>query len=181
MLPLIRSGFVSIGDNAEEVGHIMTSQSTLIGALLATSQWSPERSQARNALLDASTSRTTPPKPTECLQTNIEVDLLDLRHLIRSGYRSVAGKLGPFRAVKTGLGERPKKRGSPEEQNIYRRIQSFYCSIIMTIYCVCCDFQQDLKIITVYLVKERALEAVQAAPDQVSDAYGRRAEQKNTE
>jgi hypothetical protein len=59
--------------------------------------------------------------------------LLDLRHLIRSGYRSVAGKLGPFRAVKTGLGERPKKRGSPEEQNIYRRIQSFYCSIIMTI------------------------------------------------
>jgi hypothetical protein len=40
--------------------------------------------------------------------------LLDLRHLIRSGYKSVAGKLGPFRAVKTGLGERPKKRGSPE-------------------------------------------------------------------
>jgi hypothetical protein len=28
----------------------------------------------------------------------------------------VAGKLGPFRAVKTGLGERPKKRGSPEEE-----------------------------------------------------------------
>jgi hypothetical protein len=25
----------------------------------------------------------------------------------------VAGKLGPFRAVKTGLGERPKKRGFP--------------------------------------------------------------------
>jgi hypothetical protein len=39
--------------------------------------------------------------------------LLDLRHLIRSGYRSVAGKLGPFQAVKTGLGERPKKKGIP--------------------------------------------------------------------
>jgi hypothetical protein len=44
--------------------------------------------------------------------------VLDLRQLIRSGYRSVAGKLGPFRAVKTGLGERPKKRGSPEETHL---------------------------------------------------------------
>jgi hypothetical protein len=39
--------------------------------------------------------------------------LLDLRHLIRPGYKSVAGKLGPFRAVKTGLGECPKKGGFP--------------------------------------------------------------------
>jgi hypothetical protein len=40
--------------------------------------------------------------------------VLDLRHLIRPGYKSVAGKLCPIRAVKTGLGEYPKKRGFPE-------------------------------------------------------------------
>jgi hypothetical protein len=48
--------------------------------------------------------------------------VLDLRHLIRSGYKFVAGKLGPFRAVKTGLGERPKKRGSPEKLELRRII-----------------------------------------------------------
>jgi hypothetical protein len=40
--------------------------------------------------------------------------LFDLRHLIRPGNKSVAGKLCPIRAVKTGLGEHPKKRGFPE-------------------------------------------------------------------
>jgi hypothetical protein len=35
----------------------------------------------------------------------------------------VAGKLGPFRAVKTGLGECPKKRGFPENKNLDRIIK----------------------------------------------------------
>jgi hypothetical protein len=56
--------------------------------------------------------------------------LLDLRHLIRSGYRSVAGKLGPFQAVKTGLGERPKKKGIPRRIELRKNQQPFYCSII---------------------------------------------------
>jgi hypothetical protein len=90
----------------------MTSQPTLIRALLATSQWSLEGSQASNALLNASTSRTTPPEPTECSQTNIKA---------------------------------------------------------------------DIKIITAYLVKERVPEAVQAVLDRISNAYRRRAKQKNTE
>lgn len=93
-------------------GHIMTSQPTLSGASLATSQWSAEGSQASNASQDAPTSCTTPPEPTECSQTNIE---------------------------------------------------------------------EDIKIITAYLVKERALEAVQAALNRISNAYGRRIEQKTTE
>jgi hypothetical protein len=53
----------------------MTSRPTLTGASLATSQWSPEWSQASNASLDAPTGRTTPLEPTECSQTNIEADI----------------------------------------------------------------------------------------------------------
>ena len=90
----------------------MTSQPTLTRALLATSQWSPEGSQANNASSDASISRMTPLEPIECLQTNIEA---------------------------------------------------------------------DIKIITAYLVKERALEVVQAALNRISDAYRRRAKQKSME
>jgi hypothetical protein len=90
----------------------MTSQPALTGASLATSQWSPEGSQASDASNDATTGRTTPPKPTECLQTDIEA---------------------------------------------------------------------DIKIITAYLVKERAPEAVQSALGRISDAYGRRVERRTTE
>ena len=90
----------------------MTSQPALTRASLATSQWSPKGSQASDASNDATTGYTTPPKPIECSQTDIEA---------------------------------------------------------------------DIKIITAYLVKERAPEAVQAALGRISDAYGRRVERRTTE
>jgi hypothetical protein len=43
------------------------------------------------------------------------------------------------------------------------------------------DIEADIKIITAYLVKERAPEAVQAALGRISDAYGRRVERRTTE
>jgi hypothetical protein len=43
------------------------------------------------------------------------------------------------------------------------------------------NIEADIKIITVYLAKERASEAVQAALDRISDVHKRRVEQKNTE
>ena len=90
----------------------MTSQPAPTGASLASSQWSPIGSQASDASNNATTGVTTPPKPTECSQTNIEA---------------------------------------------------------------------DIKIITAYLVKERAPEAVQAALSCTSDAYRKRVEQRTTE
>jgi len=47
------------------------------GETLASSQWSPRGSQSSNASFGDTTSsgRTTPSKPTECLQTNIEADI----------------------------------------------------------------------------------------------------------
>jgi hypothetical protein len=53
----------------------MTPQPILTGASLATSQWSLEGSQASDASSDATTGRTTPLKPTECSQINIEADI----------------------------------------------------------------------------------------------------------
>jgi hypothetical protein len=53
----------------------MTSQPTPSGALPASSQWSPEGSQASNASSDATTGRTTPPRPTECSKTDIQADI----------------------------------------------------------------------------------------------------------
>ena len=62
--------------------------------------------------------------------------VLDLRLQFRTGYSSVAGKLGPFPAVKTGLGECPRKRGSPEKLELRSIIRqenrSFYCSNSLT-------------------------------------------------
>jgi hypothetical protein len=53
----------------------MTTQPTLTGAPLATSQWSPEGSQASDASKDATTSRKTPSEPIERSQTTIEADI----------------------------------------------------------------------------------------------------------
>ena len=53
----------------------MTTRPVLTGASLATSQWSPEGSQASDASNDATTGCTTPPEPTERSQTNIEADI----------------------------------------------------------------------------------------------------------
>ena len=90
----------------------MTSQLALTRASLATSQWSPKGSQASDVSNDITTSYITLPKPIECLQTNIEV---------------------------------------------------------------------DIKIITAYLVKERALEAVQATLGRISDIYRRCIERRTIE
>src|SRR3982074_2448874 len=43
------------------------------------------------------------------------------------------------------------------------------------------DIETDIKTIAAYLVRERAPEAVQAAIRRISDAYGRRVEQRTTE
>ena len=50
----------------------------IAGETLASSQWSPWGSQSSDASpSDATTStdRTTPPKPTECVQTDIKADI----------------------------------------------------------------------------------------------------------
>jgi len=43
------------------------------------------------------------------------------------------------------------------------------------------NIEADIRTITAYLVKERALEVVQAALRHINNAYGRRVEQKATE
>jgi len=52
---------------------------------------------------------------------------------------------------------------------------------IKTTKCPQTNIEADIKTITAYLVKERALEAVQAALKRINDAYGRRVEQRATE
>jgi hypothetical protein len=51
----------------------MAARPALARETLALSQWSPRGSQSSDAT--TSTGRTTPPKPTECLQTDIKADI----------------------------------------------------------------------------------------------------------
>jgi hypothetical protein len=90
----------------------MTHQRTVVGELLASSQWAPGGSQDSDVSDYTSTSRTTLPEPKGCAQNSTKA---------------------------------------------------------------------DIKIITAYLVKERALDAVHTVLGQIRDAYRRRVEQKTTE
>ena len=56
----------------------MTLQPAQTEALLAAGQQRPVGSQASDALGDATTGRTTPPKPTTCLQESIKADIKTL-------------------------------------------------------------------------------------------------------
>jgi len=56
----------------------MAARPALAGETLASSQWSPGGSQSSDASFSdviTSSGRTTPFKPTECLQTNVEADI----------------------------------------------------------------------------------------------------------
>ena len=46
--------------------------------------------------------------------------------------------------------------------------------------CLQNDIQADIKLITAYTVKEKALQPIQAAINQIRNAYAKRVEQKNT-
>ena len=56
----------------------MSARPALAGETLASSQWSPRGSQSSDASSSDATTDTgcsTPPKPTECLQTDIKTDI----------------------------------------------------------------------------------------------------------
>jgi hypothetical protein len=88
------------------------------------------------------------------------ITVRDLHSEVRRDWIQLIGrKLAHITAVKTGLGECPRKRGSPENKNLDSKLQTIYTLTVapnhnsMTIYCVCRNFQH--KPVTIFLIKRK--------------------------